>query len=326
MRATARFDPEALRKYAAYYGRLDPWVRSAAAKGLLRTGGMGLGDSLVPSNEYHKGEFYNDFGREYGFRSGFSIIIRLDQNVAAALSVTEHGRAFGEPELTLASRLLPHLQRALDIHERLAGLADQRSAAEAVIDRLPFGVVFVDAGGRAVLVNRTAQGIFDTHDGLTLRAKHLNAANLSQTNELRALVARAIAASRGDGVGSGGAIPIGRPSGKRALQVLVTPLRTARTKLHLTSTACAAVFVSDPEVQLLTDELLLRQFYGFTPAEARIALQLLQHQSVEEAAEALEISLNTARTHLKRLFEKTNTRRQSELVRLLVGGVGQLHR
>jgi DNA-binding CsgD family transcriptional regulator len=173
------------------------------------------------------------------------------------------------------------------------------------------GVVLVDRAGCAVLVNRAAQSILSSNDGLTLRAQHLNAASLSQTTALRALVAGVIAVSLGDGAASGGAIPIGRPSGKRALQVLVTALWTTRTDLQLPSTACAAVFVSDPDVQPLTDALALRQFFGFTRAETQLAVQLLQHRSVEEAAEALDISVNTARTHV-RLFEKTNTRRQSE--------------
>ena len=69
---------------------------------------------------------------------------------------------------------------------------------------------------------------------------------------------------------------------------------------------------------------MLRQFFGFTPAETRFANQLLEHKSVEEAADFLEVSLNTARTHLKKLFEKTDTHRQSELMRLLEGGLAQL--
>jgi DNA-binding CsgD family transcriptional regulator len=86
------------------------------------------------------------------------------------------------------------------------------------------------------------------------------------------------------------------------------------------------VFISDPELEPLTNEAILRQFFGLTPAETRLAILLLQHRSVEEAAERLDISLNTARTHLKKLFEKTGTRRQSELVSLLGGGVSQLRR
>jgi DNA-binding CsgD family transcriptional regulator len=40
----------------------------------------------------------------------------------------------------------------------------------------------------------------------------------------------------------------------------------------------------------------------------------LRGKSIEEAAEQLFISPHTARTHLKRIFMKTDTHRQTELV------------
>jgi DNA-binding CsgD family transcriptional regulator len=82
--------------------------------------------------------------------------------------------------------------------------------------------------------------------------------------------------------------------------------------------------VSDPELHPLTAEAVLRQVFGLTPAETRFGIHLLQHKSLKEAANSLGISLNTAWTHLKRLFEKTGPRQQSELVRGFLNGVGQL--
>lgn len=322
--ATARFDPAALRLYSEYYGACDPWAKGAAARGLIRTGGLGLGSWVVSASAYHKTEFYNDFGRRFGLSGGFSVILRMEDDVAAALSVMQRGREFGDSEIEIARGLLPHLQRALQIHDRLAGLACQR-AGEDVIDRLPFGVMFVDAVGGVVFLNRAAQQAVETGDGLRLCNKRLVASNAEQTTRLRALVAAAIAAGIGGGLSPGGAIPITRPSAKRPLQVLVTPIHAAGASLNFSSvTACAAIFVSDPELQPLPDEAILRLFFGLTPAETRFAIHLLQQKSVKETADFLQISLNTARTHLKKLLEKTGTRRQSELVRLLAGGLGQL--
>ena len=103
--------------------------------------------------------------------------------------------------------------------------------------------------------------------------------------------------------------------------MLVVPVRSADT---LSVAAAAAIFVTDPDSVQVTPESILRALYGLTPAEARLASELLQLRTVEESAEILGVSLNTARTQLKRLFEKTNTRRQSELLQLMSHGVGQL--
>jgi DNA-binding CsgD family transcriptional regulator len=91
-------------------------------------------------------------------------------------------------------------------------------------------------------------------------------------------------------------------------------------------TVSAALFVSDPERRPGTvDELLCRQ-YGLTPAEARIACLLTQGRSVSACAAELSISLNTARTHLKRVYSKTSTHGQSDLVSLLLSSPAPLLR
>lgn len=58
---------------------------------------------------------------------------------------------------------------------------------------------------------------------------------------------------------------------------------------------------------------------GLTPAEWRLALELREGVSVSDAALALGISVNTARTQVKSIFSKLGISRQSELVRRLEG-------
>ena len=63
---------------------------------------------------------------------------------------------------------------------------------------------------------------------------------------------------------------------------------------------------------------LLRATYGCTAREAALALTLAQGRTLAEAAGTLGISIHTARTHLKRVFRKTGTKRQTELLRLVL--------
>jgi DNA-binding CsgD family transcriptional regulator len=55
-----------------------------------------------------------------------------------------------------------------------------------------------------------------------------------------------------------------------------------------------------------------------------MAAKLLQGESVEEAAEDLHVSVNTARTHVKSMFDKTDTHRHRELLRILLSGVASI--
>ena len=70
---------------------------------------------------------------------------------------------------------------------------------------------------------------------------------------------------------------------------------------------------------------LLRCRFGLTPAEARLALQLVAGEALRSAAVKLGISYETARTELKNIFNKTGTCRQAELVIVLVTALPRLH-
>jgi len=63
---------------------------------------------------------------------------------------------------------------------------------------------------------------------------------------------------------------------------------------------------------------LLRGHFGLTPAEARLALHLAAGDTLRSAEAKLSIRYETARTHLKSIFQKTGTCRQAELVVAIV--------
>jgi DNA-binding CsgD family transcriptional regulator len=62
---------------------------------------------------------------------------------------------------------------------------------------------------------------------------------------------------------------------------------------------------------------VLNTVFGLSAAEARLAQLLARGESVESAAQLLEIKPTTARSQLAAVFEKTATRRQAKLVALL---------
>lgn len=111
--------------------------------------------------------------------------------------------------------------------------------------------------------------------------------------------------------------------GARALSVIVTPL-TGDGSQPYDGGAVRAVFFGDPDGGMDDVETMVRRLYALTPAEARLVVQLLQGQTLQEIAGELGVSVTTARTHLRSVFSKTGTRRQSELVRVLLTGPAQL--
>jgi DNA-binding CsgD family transcriptional regulator len=70
----------------------------------------------------------------------------------------------------------------------------------------------------------------------------------------------------------------------------------------------------EDEAEQLT---MLRQAFGLTPSEAKIALCVADGKSLEQAAHEIGIAHETTRSHLKSIFRKTDTHRQGELVALV---------
>jgi DNA-binding CsgD family transcriptional regulator len=68
----------------------------------------------------------------------------------------------------------------------------------------------------------------------------------------------------------------------------------------------------------------LKNRFGLTPAEVRLVLRLVSGDSLRSAAKALGIQYETVRTHLKSVFQKTGTRRQAELVIVVIRAMSEL--
>lgn len=93
----------------------------------------------------------------------------------------------------------------------------------------------------------------------------------------------------------------------------VTPLRADFGAERL----AALVLIRDPDANRLDPEVV-GEVLGLTPAESRVAVLLATGRSVREIARELGRSEHTARWTLKKVLAKTDTSRQSELVRLLL--------
>jgi DNA-binding CsgD family transcriptional regulator len=174
------------------------------------------------------------------------------------------------------------------------------------------GAMLVAAEGRPQLANRAALAILEKKDGLALSVSGLVADRASDTRLLQHLLHEAITTpERGEPQGSPVTLP--RKVAQSSLIVRVIP-GPGLGCWPGTDDRSALMMLYDQDLGLEVDESVLLKLYGLTRGEASLAAQLLRGKSIEEAAEALFISPHTARTHLKRIFMKTDTHRQTELV------------
>jgi DNA-binding CsgD family transcriptional regulator len=315
--AAVGFDPVDLRRYNDYYVGVDAWGAHAGQR--IVAGAVLPGESLCPSCVLERSEFYADFLRPMDAFHEFYGIVALDGSTASVISSIGPRRRgpFQDEELALLKTLMPHLQRALALHRRLGSLQSSAQSAVTVLDQLPYGVVVLSADGCVTLLNRCARTIIDQRDGLTVRQRELRSCNGNSNKRLQVLIHGAAATSRGCALHSGGAVNIVRPSGRQPFRILVAPIHRAVFSAFAPGPAAIA-FIVDPEARFDSPVAMLTELFALSRAEARLAALLLQDRSLREAAQELGVSLNTVRTQLKKLFDKTGTRRQGALIRALL--------
>ncbi len=296
--------------YNDHYSKQNVWRERGRA--LFAAGRVNLSEELCPRPLLERSEFYNDYLLRMGGVYSIGAVIKREENCAPTITALRGRRKhqFGEPERETALFLLPHLARAWTIQERLHLL----SAGESVLDTLPVGVVFLAAGGSAVYWNRAAEDMFRANDGLSLRKGVLFSADRGANTQLRKAIDHALSPGRTPGPA---AVSVPRASLRREYQILAAPLRTRLQQFAGMPIPVAVALMTDPERQRPAGVDHLIQMYKLTPREAALGAKLSEGKSVKRAAEELSISYETARTHLRRIFSKTGTSRQAELLLLM---------
>lgn len=293
--------------------------------------GPEIGERFVRMSEYGGARLdtvIDDFMRPQGLAAEPPIMhVTAPERAMLSSLITIFRRSDGPPiteaQLAVADRLVPHLARAIEIHARLGGSENSQIALHEVIDRIPTGILIVDDRRLPVITNRMADRIIASGDGFTVDDDGPRGRDGPTTAKLRQLIDSAAQPPRGREFSGGGFMALERKSGRRPYPVMVTPI-IGRPEHSSLIDAAALIFISDPEIRDVSIVNVLMEMYGLTPAEAELA-QILSHgMSLEDAARLRHVTLNTARSQLKQIFAKTDTRRQGELLQLVLSGVASI--
>ncbi|HLI65322.1 MAG TPA: helix-turn-helix transcriptional regulator [Caulobacteraceae bacterium] len=218
--------------------------------------------------------------------------------------------------------ITPHVRRAMligkviDLHKvEAAALAD-------TLDELASAVFIVDARGRIIQANVSAHRLVSEGDVLRAAGGRVAALDPESNRVLHDVFA---AAENGDAaVGKRGiAAPLTARSGERYVAHLLPLTSGARRKAGVSYAATTAMFVRKVGLDLPSPPEAIASEFKLTPAELRVLFAIVELGGVPDVAPVLGIADQTVKSHLHRIYEKTETRRQADLVKLVAGyGVG----
>jgi DNA-binding CsgD family transcriptional regulator len=278
--------------------------------------------NFITAEQFTRTEFYNEWWLPAGYDTEpltTNLLVEGDATGIFTSHGSLHRAPFGSDQKRLFSVLAQHLVRAVALQRRLYHLTFASESALDGFDQLQQGFLLVDAEARPVFANRIAQALLDSGDAMRLEAGALSSSDQDSGRALRRMISSCAAATS---LTTGGDIALPRTTGRLPLNVLVTPVSremvVAALPWTISRRPVAIVLVSDPETEIRTRLDSLQQRFGLTPAEATFALEIVKGDGRQAAADRLGIAVGTARTHLTNIFDKTGTKRQAELVRLLL--------
>lgn len=306
-------DQSAFSAYMLHYSKLDPLLPIALTS---KAGEVTTVESVGKRAELEGSEFFSDYARPLGLLDNAYVPLLSSPETLWFLSVGRPPcvRAYTEDDRRKLSAIAMHMQRALQIKLRLAAAEAER---ESTVSAIPHETLLVNSSSCVVYADPSSSHRLACGDGLYTIApsNQLYTRSEKETGALRRLVSQAADPWRY--ASPGGYMRITRPALKPPLTIFVAPMQRASVWPGA-SNASAMVFISDPERSPCPPRDVLQQLYGLTPAEARVANLLLENLTLQEISDKLGVAVGTVRNQVKHVFAKTDTHRQSELMRVLL--------
>lgn len=306
------FDPGAQRLYNERHQGFDPYAIAFPRKPRL---GPIVAEELVDRTELEHSEFYHEL-KGTGMHHALFLPVVLTRTRVELITIWRAGdqEPFDAESIELTELILPHLQSVLQAQHALAASIRRARRAELALDAVAEPACILNASGRVHHYNLAAEALLRAGDGLTMSEKRLCASDPHTDSRLQGLIRSAASVSAATLTQPGGVIALPRPSGRRALQVVVLPLRLSGS----TSPPHVLLRVGDPDRTAHTPRGVLSALYGLTAAEAEISNALLTGHSIEQIADLRQVTSGTLRAQMNSIFRKTDTRRQSGLLKLLM--------
>jgi DNA-binding CsgD family transcriptional regulator/PAS domain-containing protein len=267
--------------------------------------------------ELSEGRFFREVLRPFGLLDiiWFPALRTGGRMASIHASRTEKASYYQEREISLFKLLSPHVCRVLAISDALDIRALRSEMLEKTLDGLVAGVFLTARDGRVVYMNAAAERQIKTGNSIRI----VNNRVFPTDPATRAALSKAIdEAARNEIEESEHSLAIPDADGGPGYVATLLPVEGGQRRDTIAPFAASvAVFTKDPiEAPLMPGEAFAR-LYKLTGGELRVVLALAQGLGAKEAADMLGISESTVRTHLQRIFSKTDTVRQSDLLRLL---------
>ncbi len=310
-------DPHYTQLYFDKYVKLDPATTGHLLAEIEEP--VATAD-FIPYEEFLETRFYREWARPQGLVDFVSCVLDKSTTGAALFGVFRHedDGVVDDEARDRMRRISPHIRRAVTIGRVVAASQAEAATFSDVFDGLSAGMLLVDESRRIIHANAAGRRLLATDDFLVASHGRLLARDGSIEKALRSALIAAGNGRLSAGTGSIAVPPVAEDRERHIVHVL--PLTSAASRrAGFGSAPVAALFVHKAGIDVPSLPESIARHFNLTPTELRVLLAIVDVGGGPEVAEALGVADSTVKTHLHRLFRKTGTRRQTDLVKLVAG-------
>jgi DNA-binding CsgD family transcriptional regulator len=310
-------DPHYEKLYFEKYIKFDPLN---AVYLTLAVGDVISNSNIIPHAEFVETRFYKEWAQPQGWTDNVIASLEKSSTSIAGFAVFRHEREGLADDATrrLMRLIAPHLRRAVLIGKVVDLNKVEAATFAETLDGLGAGIFLVDVSGRIVHANAAGDMMLNSASVLHAAGGRLI---LHDPHADRTLADTFAAAGNGDaaiGV-KGVAVPLVGHDGERHVAHVLPLTSGVRRRAGASYAALAALFVHKAALDTPSPPEVIAKAYKLTPMESRVMLAIVEVGGVPEVAEALGIAETTVKTHLGRVYKKTDSDRQADLVKLVAG-------
>jgi DNA-binding CsgD family transcriptional regulator len=314
--------PHFFKTYREKYGKLNPIFPGVVFFDVERSVAV---PDVLSCEEFVQTRFFREWLAPQGLTDGLFSNLEKGATSCALFTAMRHSGQ-GQVDERMRHRfelITPHVRRAMligkviDLHRvEAATLAD-------TLDELASAMFIVDSSARIIHANVSAHRMLT--EASVLRAANGRIAALDHEGGHHLLDVFTAAEAGDAAVGRRGiAVPLMARTGERYVAHVLPLTSGARRKAGISYAATAAVFVRKAALDLPSPPEAIADEFKLTPAEIRVLFAIVEIGGVPEVAPVLGVAEQTIKTHLHRIYEKTETKRQADLVKLVASYAARL--
>ena len=293
--------------YESHYQRNDP------AKETFHTVPVAqwwIDSREMGSQRIQRSSFHQEFLRPFGMASymGSPVFRSEEHEIALSFLNRRNAGMFTAEHTQSLDRIIPHLRNAVLLQQKFLALASAQTLGQSVLEHLHFGLAVINARMQVLLENSAGRAWLGALGSRRAWTQSLRGEQVSFYDLILGACAQGAA----------------RPQARRLRMadasccfLVVLPLHATHRFLQGAERSAALVLFYTPQRQPNVLRSVLRDLFELTPAESRLAIKMADGTPLAEVGEILRLQKETVRSMLKRVFQKTGTHSQAQLLRVL---------